>query len=203
MPHPLSDMDVPAMRAGHPASSDRRESIVEAALRLAVEEGLHNVTTAAVSREAGIAAGTLFNYFNTKEALLNALYVDLVRRRFAAVTAGLDEAASDKFRTFWFAWARWHLDRPDIPHVIQQYEVSALLTPESRAVREELDEALRRLFIPDAVERPMPPLDQQVMYALMVGPILILTQLRDKGETLVTDELLEATYRRVRRALEG
>jgi AcrR family transcriptional regulator len=49
-----------------------RERILAAALALFREKGLERTTTKEVSKRAGIAEGTLFNYFKTKEDL--ALY---------------------------------------------------------------------------------------------------------------------------------
>jgi AcrR family transcriptional regulator len=49
-----------------------KRAILEAALKLFAEKGFYNTTTKAISRKAGIAEGTLFNYFETKEDL--ALY---------------------------------------------------------------------------------------------------------------------------------
>ena len=49
-----------------------KERILAAALELFREKGLEGTTTKEVSRKAGIAEGTLFNYFKTKEDL--ALY---------------------------------------------------------------------------------------------------------------------------------
>jgi AcrR family transcriptional regulator len=46
--------------------------ILDAALQLFREKGLERTTTKAISKRAGIAEGTLFNYFKTKEDL--ALY---------------------------------------------------------------------------------------------------------------------------------
>lgn len=49
-----------------------RRAILRAALELFAEKGFYRTTTKAISRKAGIAEGTLFNYFQTKEDL--ALY---------------------------------------------------------------------------------------------------------------------------------
>jgi len=46
-----------------------RQAIVEAAQRRFAETGFHQATTREIARTAGIAAGTLFNYFPSKEAL--------------------------------------------------------------------------------------------------------------------------------------
>jgi len=49
-----------------------RNAILEAALLLFSQKGFYRTTTKAISAKAGIAEGTLFNYFRTKEDL--ALY---------------------------------------------------------------------------------------------------------------------------------
>src|ERR1022692_2095541 len=49
-----------------------KKAILRAALELFAEKGFYHTTTKAISRKAGIAEGTLFNYFETKEDL--ALY---------------------------------------------------------------------------------------------------------------------------------
>ena len=49
-----------------------RKAILRAALELFARQGFYRTTTKAVSKRAGIAEGTLFNYFATKEDL--ALY---------------------------------------------------------------------------------------------------------------------------------
>src|SRR5262247_875665 len=66
-------------RAGNAKSGKRNENrektkqaILAAALKLFAEKGFYNTSTRAISRKAGIAEGTLFNYFETKEDL--ALY---------------------------------------------------------------------------------------------------------------------------------
>lgn len=66
--------------APRPKQPGRRETkkeqtklrILQAALQLFKEKGLEGTTTKQISRKAGIAEGTLFNYFETKEDL--ALY---------------------------------------------------------------------------------------------------------------------------------
>src|SRR4026209_2598118 len=49
-----------------------KRAILQAALQLFAEKGFYRTTTKTISRKAGIAEGTLFNYFETKEEL--ALY---------------------------------------------------------------------------------------------------------------------------------
>ncbi len=52
---------------------DKRERIIAAASRLIVKNGLH-CSMAAIAEEAGVATGSLYNYFDSKEALVLGVY---------------------------------------------------------------------------------------------------------------------------------
>src|SRR5215217_1533145 len=51
----------------------RRGQILEAARRVFAERGFRRATTREVAREAGISEGTIYNYFEDKDALLMAI----------------------------------------------------------------------------------------------------------------------------------
>ena len=52
---------------------DRREQIIDAALRVFAQKGYGKATNKDIAREAGITPGLIYYYFESKEALLNAL----------------------------------------------------------------------------------------------------------------------------------
>lgn len=51
----------------------RRAQIIEAAARVFAQKGFRRATTREVAREAGISEGTIYNYFEDKDALLMAI----------------------------------------------------------------------------------------------------------------------------------
>jgi AcrR family transcriptional regulator len=61
------------MRVTAETKAATRQRIVQAAQQLFAEKGFEASTTRDIADAAGIAAGTLFNYFATKEAILGCL----------------------------------------------------------------------------------------------------------------------------------
>ncbi|OON41113.1 TetR family transcriptional regulator [Izhakiella australiensis] len=59
-----------------PKSEDKKLALLDAATHAIAESGL-GASTAQIARGAGVAEGTLFRYFTTKDELLNALYAHL------------------------------------------------------------------------------------------------------------------------------
>jgi AcrR family transcriptional regulator len=56
-----------------PKSEDKRNAILDAATGLFAERGLAAAPTSKISKQAGVAEGTLFTYFKTKDDLISAL----------------------------------------------------------------------------------------------------------------------------------
>jgi AcrR family transcriptional regulator len=54
---------------------DKRQKILDTALTLFVEQGYHSTSTASLAKAAGVANGTVFHHFGSKQQLINALYL--------------------------------------------------------------------------------------------------------------------------------
>ena len=52
---------------------DRREQIIDAAMRIFAQKGFARATNKDVAQEAGITPGLIYHYFENKEALLMAV----------------------------------------------------------------------------------------------------------------------------------
>jgi len=57
---------------------NKRERIVTAAAKLFGDKGYHNTTTAEIAESAGVAAGTIYIYFSSKEELLVAVFEEFL-----------------------------------------------------------------------------------------------------------------------------
>jgi len=86
-----------------PESEDRAakvQRILEAAVRVFARQGFHQSTVAQVAREAGVADGTIYNYFRNKDDILIQFFAVRAAQVFARFrsTVGQGENALDKLR---------------------------------------------------------------------------------------------------------
>ena len=58
-------------------TSDKRNDVMQAALELIAERGFHGAPMAEIARKAGVAAGTIYRYFESKDILITELHRDL------------------------------------------------------------------------------------------------------------------------------
>jgi TetR/AcrR family transcriptional regulator, fatty acid metabolism regulator protein len=77
-----------------PRAADKRERILDAAVRVFARKGFHRARVSEVAKAAGVADGTIYLYFKSKDALLVSLFEDRVERLLAFLEAELPRAAS-------------------------------------------------------------------------------------------------------------
>src|SRR5438477_7485595 len=66
----------------------KRERILEAAVKIFAEKGFYNAKVSEIARVAGVADGTIYLYFKSKDDLLISLFEDRMER----INANLREA---------------------------------------------------------------------------------------------------------------
>jgi AcrR family transcriptional regulator len=99
------------------------------------ERGLGASPTSAISKAAGVAEGTLFTYFKTKDDLVNALYREIKLDLAGVTMASLPKTKDVRKRLhhLWNGYVSWGVANPDQRKVLAQLQVSSAITDESRA----------------------------------------------------------------------
>jgi AcrR family transcriptional regulator len=88
---------------------DKREQIMTAALELFVERGFYGTTVPEIADRAQVGAGTIYRYFESKEALVNELY-RAEKQSFAKHVIdnfSPPNGARELFRTLWTRMAKY------------------------------------------------------------------------------------------------
>ena len=150
------------MVTGHRAEQDKGEAILAAALDLFVERGFYGTSVPSVAERAGVAAGTIYHYFDSKEALVNALF----QRWKGAVAAEVlrdfpfDRPPREQFRTVWERMTSFALAHPKELAFLELHHHGSYLDEESRRIEHQIVdfgiETVRRAQEAEAL-KPLPP----------------------------------------------
>jgi len=116
--------------------ADKREAILQAAIELFTKNGFHGTPTSKIAQTAGVATGTLFHYFKTKEELINKLYFEIKEELTHVMSAGLEKEKTvrGKMRKIWLNAMSWNIDNPSKFNFFQQFRESPYI---SNLTREE------------------------------------------------------------------
>jgi AcrR family transcriptional regulator len=77
------------------SAAERREDLLDAAARVFTEKGIGHATVADIAEAAGVAKGTFYLYFDTKEHLLGALRQQLVDQTLARGMSFFERVGKD------------------------------------------------------------------------------------------------------------
>jgi AcrR family transcriptional regulator len=126
-----------------PLSEKKRKALLKAAADAIAAEGV-GVSTSRIAKEAGVAAGSLFLYFPTKDDLLNHLYSTIKQEIAESMLANCPHEAdvSQRMRSVWTAYLKWGVANPSKRLAMSQLSVSHRIT---RKVRDESMELLREV----------------------------------------------------------
>lgn len=129
-----------------PRSADKQQAILCAATQAVAQQGIA-APTAHIAKLAGIAEGTLFTYFPTKDALLNTLYRDLKLGMRDAMAPGFPEHASPRERMhhLWQGYLRWGIEHPSGFRAVMQLAVSERITERIRAECSQANHVLKQV----------------------------------------------------------
>jgi AcrR family transcriptional regulator len=126
--------------AGHASDQDKGEAILGAALDLFVEKGFHGTSVPSVAERAGVAAGTIYHYFASKEALVNALF----KRWKADIAARVlqdfpfDRPPREQFRAVWERMTDFALAHPKELAFLELHHHGSYLDAESLAIEHQI-----------------------------------------------------------------
>jgi AcrR family transcriptional regulator len=123
------------------AATGTRERLLKAARELVEEGGYGAASVLAVSQRAGVAAGTLYRHFSSKEELFVELFRTVCDREVRAMreaAAGMPEEAShvDRLETVLATFAQRALRRPRLAWALIAEPVDPRVDAERLAYRE-------------------------------------------------------------------
>jgi AcrR family transcriptional regulator len=115
-----------------PLSEEKREAILAAAAELVASLGT-GAPTAKIAAAAGIAEGTLFTYFATKDDLLNELLVHIETGLAQAllVSYGVTRSPRERVRRVWECLVEWGKANPVQRKAMRQLKVSDRITAQT------------------------------------------------------------------------
>jgi AcrR family transcriptional regulator len=121
-----------------PRCEDKRNAILDAATEVVAELGI-GAPTARIAKDAGVAEGTLFTYFATKDELLNQLYLMLKLDLREAMMRGYPSGKSliERSRHMWNGYICWGSANPLKRKAMGQLAVSDRITEKNKTLGSE------------------------------------------------------------------
>lgn len=124
---------------------DKKKKLLDAALKLFVEYGFHGTPTSTIAKAAGVANGTLFHYYPTKDELVLALYIDLKKRlnNYIAENTSTETTLKAVLKGQYLSTLYWALENKNEFKFMEQFSASPYL---KLIASEAMEKHLKPLF---------------------------------------------------------
>lgn len=155
---------------------DKRLAVIHSALDLVAEHGFHGAPMAAVAERAGVAAGTIYRYFESKDDLIRAVFRFLEEEMHAVVLEGYPEGGSVRERFLHTARAvigylvafprefRFLEQFQNSPYGVDRRREKMLGTGDNNLILNLFEEGRRQGIVKDL---PVP-----ILFSLAFGPVI-------------------------------
>jgi len=104
-------------------TGDKKQAIFESTLELIRDHGFHGAPMSLVAKNAGVAAGTIYHYFESKEQLICELYEYSRGRVTAAIESCLRDDLSyrENFFSIWSSLYAFYVQEPNVLIFFEQF----------------------------------------------------------------------------------
>ncbi len=177
-------------------TSDKRSDIMQAVLDLIAEQGFHRTPMAEIAAKAGVAAGTIYRYFESKDVLIIELHRELEGKIMTVLQGGYPSGRPlrERFLYLLTELIRYFITNPHHFRYMEQYYNS----PYGISVhRDKLlgksgnHDILMDIFEQGIEQQVLKEFPKAVLFSLAFGPLISLMRDHIAGFIVLDDSLIE------------
>ncbi len=196
------------MRISQKAKEETKERILQTAEDLFLDVGFEQTTTRQIASATGIAAGTLFNYFKTKETLAMSLLADVMnngREDYSKRRSGEEDFEEDLFLLISSELRRLRPYRKFFGPVLESSMSlfsKSNSCPAGESAREEHLEIVRQIISTHSLSRIPSFISETLYWSLYIGILAFWAgdESRNQEETL---ELIDYSIKLFAQTISG
>ncbi|MBY7732833.1 TetR/AcrR family transcriptional regulator [Vibrio bathopelagicus] len=176
-------------------SQDKRLQILSAAEKLIAEVGFQGLSMQKLAKEAGVAAGTIYRYFDDKDHLIEDVRIQVTQRVADAVQNGVNDSDSIKlrYRTMWLnIWNLAGTNPAAIKNRVQYDSLPAINSMAFRELERKMFAQVELLFNEGKEQGVFKPLNNEILSGLSLAASVSLARKHSLGFYQMDEAALEA-----------
>lgn len=180
--------------------TEKKKAIFESTLKLVKEHGFHGCPMSMVAKNANVAAGTIYHYFESKDQLIYELYDHLVDQVITAATKDDDatQPFRDRFFVFWKNLFAFYIQNPDVPRYFEQFFSSPYYIHKfQNGERGRFHELICNFFKEGVDQGELRQVDPEILSVLVHGSIITTVKHQIKRQMFCTSSLEEAEFMQI------
>ncbi|MBN1995346.1 MAG: TetR/AcrR family transcriptional regulator [Anaerolineae bacterium] len=172
---------------------DKKEAILDAALVLFAERGFYGTPVPLIAERAGVGAGTIYRYFESKEALVNALYQKWKEEMFQATFADFpaDIPPRQMFREGWRRQVEFARQYPTAMKFLELHHHAPYLDQKSQALNQQISAPLLDFYDRARQAQMIKDMPVEILLAITQGVLMAMMKVYWQGQVDLTPALID------------
>ena len=153
---------------------DKKQAIFESTLALIREHGFHGTPMSQIAKNAGVAAGTIYHHFDSKDTLIGELYEHVLNQILNSMLQSDDEHMDykERFFNFFISHCLFYIEHPNALFFMEQFINSPYNNRQAIQENERPQGSSFKHLIRYGVDHHLlKPIDYRILCSLVLGCI--------------------------------
>jgi len=154
--------------------TDKKKAIFESTLALVKENGFHGTPMSQIAKQAGVAAGTIYHHFESKDMLIMELYTYICDKILKSMLQDDHEEMSykERFFNFWISHCLFYIQNPNALFFMEQFVNSPYSTRNPLQESERFGPTFRDLVKTGVETGLLKPINYLILSSLIHGSVV-------------------------------
>lgn len=164
-------------------SMDKRAQILATITEIIASEGVTGSPMSQLAKKSGVATGTIYHHFKSKEDIINEVYIS-IKKNFKVIIEEVKAKQLDfeeEFKGVWLGFYHYFANHPTQFKFIQQVDHSPIITPETHTTCEKYLHPVFEFYQKGIDENILIDMDIMLIGHLTYDNIFTMVNLKLKG----------------------
>lgn len=177
-------------------SIDKKNALVKATIELVNNNGFHAAPISKIAKMANVSPATIYLYFDSKQDLVNKVYLEVktAYTNFAFATYDTEMSVQEGFEMIWKRIADFKLKELDEALFLSQCDNTPIIDEPSRQQGIKHLQPLLDLWNKGKNEGIIKPISDYILYAYTISPLSFLMLMQQRNTLKITNETIEEAY---------
>ncbi|RAJ15137.1 TetR/AcrR family transcriptional regulator [Olleya aquimaris] len=171
---------------------DKKQRIIITMLELVVKQGLHATPMSQVAKEANVAVGTIYHYFENKNQIIEEIYLMIVQDYGVVLMANLpDKDYKSQYEAMWLNLYNYFVGNPLAFTFMEIVAVPPIITKNLVRLSAKHIANIRDFFLKGIEENHIKDVPVRLILQMVLGDVVSAMRLKIKDELDMNKEQLK------------
>lgn len=171
---------------------DKKQRIILTMLELVVEQGLNATPMSQVAKEANVAVGTIYHYFENKNQIIEEIF-EMINKDFSVILlANLPENNTKKqFEAMWLNLFNYFVGNPLAFKFMEYVAIPPVITPNTIKKTSKNFKTIKELFLKSIEDKTFINARLRLIMHYTYGTVVAISKLKINNHLDVTEDDLK------------